>query len=75
MYVGNEQAVQLLIQNGANINEVNDGETALHVAAAAGNLLEFQATKLVHLNGFNYLHRTRKDCSAANSQWCRLHSR
>lgn len=36
--IGNEQAVSLLIQNGANVNDVIDGETALHVAAAAGNL-------------------------------------
>lgn len=35
--VGYEPTVSLLIQNGANINEVYDGETALHVAAAAGN--------------------------------------
>lgn len=34
--IGNEQAVSLLIQNGANVNEVIDGETALHIAAAAG---------------------------------------
>lgn len=39
--VGNEQAVSRLIQNGANINinEMSNGETALHIAAAAGNLI------------------------------------
>lgn len=31
--------LRLLIQNGANVNEVNGGETALHAAATAGNLI------------------------------------
>lgn len=38
-WVGYEQIVSLLILNGANVNEIMDGETALHVAAAAGNLI------------------------------------
>lgn len=38
---GYEQVVSLLIQNGANVNEIRDGETALHAAAAAGNSLLF----------------------------------
>lgn len=37
IWTGDEQAVSLLIQNGANVNAMIDGETALHVAVAAGN--------------------------------------
>lgn len=37
-FVGNENVVELLIRNGANINSTNfDGKTALHHAAAFGN--------------------------------------
>lgn len=35
--VGHEKTVSSLIQSGANVNEMNDGETALHVAVDAGN--------------------------------------
>lgn len=36
---GDVQVASLIIQNGVNINEAIDGETALHAAAAAGILI------------------------------------
>lgn len=36
--------VRLLIQNGANVNEVNGGETVLHATATAGNLISLMFT-------------------------------
>lgn len=37
--VGYDQTVSSLILNGANVDEANNGETLLHIAAAAGNLI------------------------------------
>lgn len=34
--VGQEQVVSLLIQNGANVDQMQDGETALHAIATTG---------------------------------------
>lgn len=34
--LGHEHIVSLLIQNGANVSQINDGETALHTAAILG---------------------------------------
>lgn len=39
VFAGYDETVSSLIFNGANVNEISDGETTLlHVAAAAGNL-------------------------------------
>lgn len=36
LWVGHEEIVGLLIQNGANVNQMINGETALHAVANAG---------------------------------------
>lgn len=36
--IGYEETVSVLIRGGVNVNEMKDGETALHGAAEAGNL-------------------------------------
>lgn len=36
LLLGHEQIVSLLIQNGANVSQINDGETALHAVAISG---------------------------------------
>lgn len=44
--MGQEQAVRSLIHNGANVNELNDGETALHAAATAGKFIRLEKTQV-----------------------------
>lgn len=46
--VGYEQIVSSLIHNGANVNEAYDGETALHVAAAAGKFISIYCCWCLH---------------------------
>lgn len=36
LWTGNEQTVRLLLQSGTNVNEMNEGETALHAVATSG---------------------------------------
>lgn len=63
-HVGNEQLVHRLIHSGANINLVdNDEQTALHIAAANGNV---KVADLLIKNGANV-------SSVDNYGWTALH--
>lgn len=47
LYLGYEKIVNLLIENGANVNNLNhDNDTSLIVAAAQGNFSFFNESKI-----------------------------
>lgn len=47
-YLGKEKVVEILIQNGANVNSENsDGTTPLITAATEGSLFRHACTKII----------------------------